>query len=138
MYCDLYVCLFVNPYFVFYPKAQHRNKLENESLIGVELSLALSGSHFALFVICGFILDSVAPHWNKLEVSSLYLTSQSLAEVNSISSSKLIFINNNWDKFKCHPYHEAHQWINKRTSSNHTGYLCPKFILNRWTLLCFS
>ena len=43
MYCDLYGCLFVNPSFVYYPKAQHRNKLEIESLIRVELSLALSG-----------------------------------------------------------------------------------------------
>ena len=37
------VCLFVNPYFVFHPNAQHTNKLEIESLIRVELSLTLSG-----------------------------------------------------------------------------------------------
>ena len=34
---------FVNPFFVFYPIAQHRKKLEIKSSILVELSLALSG-----------------------------------------------------------------------------------------------
>ena len=45
--------MFVYPSFVFYPKAQHRNRLEIKSLIRVELSLALSGFniHFGLYLI---------------------------------------------------------------------------------------
>ena len=37
------ICMLVNPSFVFYPIAQHRNKLEIESLIRVEVSLVFSG-----------------------------------------------------------------------------------------------
>ena len=48
MHCEPYVCLFVNPSFVFYPNAQHRNKLEIENLIRVELSLAFSGNIYYL------------------------------------------------------------------------------------------
>ena len=48
MCCDLYVCLFLNPNVVFYPIAQHSNKLEIERLIWVELILALSGLTLSL------------------------------------------------------------------------------------------
>ena len=54
-FCDLYFCLFVNPYFVFYPKAQHRNRLEIKSLIQFELDLALSGLFEQLRLHCGII-----------------------------------------------------------------------------------